>query len=91
MCKLHTQSSLLKGSINSRKRWQICCSYLALGKKRISLFGYAIATFFGATNPYQKNDDHQQPFLNNLVFYICKGYRPLSTYNNIWLQKLVLP
>jgi hypothetical protein len=25
-----------------------------------------------------------------LVFYICKGYRPLSTYKNIWLQKLAL-
>jgi hypothetical protein len=56
----------------------------------ISLFGYAIATFFCATNPYQKNDDDQQLFLNDLVFYICKGYGPLSTYKNIRLQKLVL-
>jgi len=24
------------------------------------------------------------------MLYICKGYIPLSTYKNIWLQRLVL-
>jgi hypothetical protein len=77
MCKLHIQSSLLKGNNNSRKVAKFVVH--TLGKKRISLFGYAIATFFGDTNPHQENDDDQQPFLNDLVFYICKGHRPLST------------
>jgi hypothetical protein len=29
-------------------------------------------------------------FLENLVFYICVGYMPLSSCKNIWLHKLVL-
>ncbi len=46
--------------------------------------------FLVTQTPTKENDDDQQPFLNDLVFYICKGYRPLSTYKNIWLQKLAL-
>jgi hypothetical protein len=52
--------------------------------KRKSSFAYVITTFFSATNPYKKIDEQQQ-FLEDLVLYICKGYMPLSTCENIWL------
>jgi len=45
--------------------------------------------FFGLRNPYKHGDEKQQPFLEDLVLYICKGYKPLSTFENIWLQILV--
>jgi hypothetical protein len=31
-------------------------------------------------------DETQQQFLEDLVLYICKRYKPLSTFENIWLQ-----
>jgi hypothetical protein len=39
---------------------------------------------------YKDNDEHQQQFFKDLVFYTCKGYKPLSNHENIWLQRLVL-
>jgi hypothetical protein len=45
----------------------------------------------GATNLYKKNNEQQKHFLENLVFYICKGYIPLSSCENVWFQRLVLP
>jgi hypothetical protein len=59
-------------------------------KKRTSSFNCAIIEIFGATNLYKKSDEHQQQFLKDLVFYTCKGYKPLSNHDNIWLQRLVL-
>jgi hypothetical protein len=32
----------------------------------------------------------KKQFLENLVFYSCKGYKPLSTCKNIWFRWLVL-
>jgi len=45
----------------------------------------------GATNLYKKNNEQQKQFLENSVFYICKGYIPLSSCENVWFQRLVLP
>ncbi len=45
---------------------------------------------FWCHKPPKKNDDAQQSFLENLVFYIFKGYKPLSSCKNIWFQWLVL-
>jgi hypothetical protein len=45
--------------------------------------------FFGSKNPYKHGDEAQQLFLEDLVLYICKKYKPLSTFENIWLQILV--
>jgi hypothetical protein len=52
------------------------------GKKRIGAISSIIISFFGLTNPY-KNVDETQRFIENLVLYICKGYKPLSTCENI--------
>jgi len=51
---------------------------------------YAITTYFGSTNPYQKIGEAQQMFYEDLVFYICIAYQPISTIENIWLKKLVI-
>lgn len=51
------------------------------------LFGSVITTFFASLNPYKHGDETQQWFLKDLVLYIYKGYKPLSTCENIWLQR----
>jgi hypothetical protein len=38
----------------------------------------------------QKNDQTYRMFIEDLVFYICKGYWVFSTTKNIWLKRLVL-
>ncbi len=43
---------------------------------------FGITSFFGATYPYRKIDEQQQ-FLEDLILYICKGYKPLSTSENV--------
>jgi hypothetical protein len=53
------------------------------GKKITTPSAFVITSFFGATNPYKKIDEHQQQFLEDLVLYICKGYKPLSTCENV--------
>lgn len=45
---------------------------------------------FSATNHYEKYDEAQQQFFENLVLYICKGYKALSTFENIWMWRLVI-
>ncbi len=37
-----------------------------------------------------ENDDAYQNFFENLMLYLCKGYKPFSTCENMWLYKLVL-
>jgi hypothetical protein len=44
---------------------------------------YVIIEIFSATNP-PKNDQQQHQFLEDLVFYICKGCKPLFTCKNVW-------
>ncbi len=60
-----------------------------LGKKMATLFGSTITTFFGSINPYKHGDEARQWFLKDLVLYIYKGYKPLSTCERIQLQRLV--
>ncbi len=54
-----------------------------LRKRKVAPFGSTITTFFGSTHLYKHGDEAQQQFLEDLVFYICKGYKPLSTCKNI--------
>jgi hypothetical protein len=49
-----------------------------------------IIAFFGANNPYKKIDEIQQQFFKDLILYICKGYKALSSCENVWLQRLIL-
>jgi hypothetical protein len=60
------------------------------GKKKVGAFGIASTFFFGSTNPYKNANEAQQRFIKDLVLYIYKSYRPLLTYKNIWLRRLVL-
>ncbi len=33
-----------------------------------------------------KNDDVQKQFMEDLMFYIYKGYMPLFTCENVWFE-----
>jgi hypothetical protein len=57
------------------------------GKKKVGAISFAITSLFGSTNPYKNVDEAQQKFIEDLVLYICKGYKPLSTCENMlkWL------
>jgi hypothetical protein len=47
-----------------------------LKKKRLGPSAFAIVKFFRTTNPFKKGDEVHQKFLEHLMFYICKDYRP---------------
>jgi hypothetical protein len=53
------------------------------GKKRVETIAFAIISFFGSTNLYKNVNEAQQRFIEDLVLYICKGYKPFSTCENI--------
>ena len=59
-------------------------------KKRLLPSGSSITTFFGSMNPYKKMDQQHIHFTEDLVWYLAKGYRPLSTVENPWFRRLVL-
>jgi hypothetical protein len=54
-----------------------------LAKKRVGVTNSAITNFLGSSNPYKQHDEQQQKFLEDLVLYICKGYKAMSTCENI--------
>ncbi len=60
-----------------------------LRKKWVRPFGSIIIAFSGSTNLYKHGNEPQQRFLEDFVLHICKGYRPLSTCENIYLCKLI--
>jgi hypothetical protein len=66
------------------------CSCFVTKEKKTSPSSHAIIRFFGATNPYQKNDEQHHQFWEILMFYTCKGYMPLFNCENVWLSRLVL-
>jgi hypothetical protein len=49
----------------------------------------SIIGFFNTRMPYQKTNPTQEQFFEDLVFYIAKGYCPLSSTENVWLKRLV--
>jgi hypothetical protein len=57
------------------------------GKKKVGAPGSTIIYFLGSTNMYKNVDEAQQRFIEDLMLYICKGYMPLSTCENIWLKR----
>jgi hypothetical protein len=50
----------------------------------------SITDFFKFGVPYKNSDLAQEFFLEDLILYITKGYRPLSSIENVWLRRLVL-
>jgi len=79
----HPKLAITKELVVVNHNWQF-------GKKQSRPFECAITSYFGASNPYKKFDEAQQQIFEDLVLYICKGYKPLSTCDNIWLKRLVL-
>ncbi len=49
-----------------------------------------ITSFFGITIPYHKSAPTQHVFLEDLCFYITKGYCLLSSIENPWLKWLMV-
>ena len=49
-----------------------------------------ITSFFASSKPYKPTDSTQQAFLEDLVLYIAKAYRPISITENIWFRRLIL-
>jgi len=60
------------------------------GKKMIGPFNITIIIYFWSINPYQKIDEAQQMFSEDIVLYICKAYWLISIVENILLRRLVL-
>jgi hypothetical protein len=55
-------------------------------KKQKTIPPFQITNFFGNHQRYNKSDPTEQTFLEDLVLYIAKGYRPLSSVENPWLK-----
>jgi hypothetical protein len=53
------------------------------GKKKVTAIGSTIISFFGSINPYKNINETQEKLIEDLVLYICKGYMPISTCENI--------
>jgi hypothetical protein len=60
------------------------------GKKKVGPVGYAIIIFFGSINMYKFSDETHQRFMEDLVLFIYKGYKILSTCQQVWLHRLIL-
>jgi hypothetical protein len=58
-------------------------------KKRKKPTTCSIIGFFNTRILYQKTNPTQEQFLEDLVFYIAKGYCPFSSTKNISLKRLV--
>jgi hypothetical protein len=46
--------------------------------------------FFGGTNLYKKGDEAKQQFVEDILLYICKGYKAFSNSKHILMHMLVL-
>ncbi len=81
MLILHTLAWLLRGS------WSLLILLLRkiiivnLGRRGLGQVDVQSQHFWGPTNLHKKGDVTQQN--EDLVFYICKGYKPLFTCKNI--------
>jgi hypothetical protein len=54
-------------------------------KKWKKLFATSIVDSFNFVVPYKKSNLAQELFLEDLILNIIKGYRPLSSTENVWL------
>jgi hypothetical protein len=59
-------------------------------KKGFGSIASNIASFFGSTMPYNKNDPHQIQFEEDLVLFISKELVPLSFVEAPFLKRLIL-
>jgi hypothetical protein len=49
-----------------------------------------LSHLFWDHTPYKKIDEVQQMFIEDIMFYICKGYWAFSTIRNFWLRRSIL-
>jgi hypothetical protein len=49
-----------------------------------------ITKHFESVNPYQKDDVQQKQFMEDLLFFVAKGYMPIFGVENQWLKRLVM-
>jgi hypothetical protein len=59
-------------------------------KKKFGSTASNIASFFGSTMPYSKNDPHQIQFEEDLTLFIAKELMPLSFVEAPFLKRLIL-
>ncbi len=59
-------------------------------KRKAMLTSFAIIVSFGSINLYKNGDETWQRFLENLVLYIYKDYKPLLTCKNMWLMQVTI-
>jgi hypothetical protein len=59
-------------------------------KKRFGPIPSNIASFFGSTMPYSKNDPHQIEFDGDLILFIAKELVPLPFVEAPFLRRLLL-
>ena len=59
-------------------------------KKRKAMKPSAITKKFAGQKLYHKGDVQQKHFLEDLVFFIAKGYKTLAVVESPWLRRLVM-
>jgi hypothetical protein len=61
-----------------------------LAKKRATIIGHEISKFFGAIDPYKKDNVHQKEFLENLSLLVMKSHLPIQFVESMWLKCIIL-
>jgi hypothetical protein len=56
---------------------------MAMGEKKGGPSSSIITPYFGFTNLTKKTNEAQQMFIEDLVFYICKGLLTLSATKDV--------
>jgi hypothetical protein len=63
---------------------------MQLAKKWLKVAPGVIFIFLRNKIPYQKQDETQKLFLEDLVLLMVKGFSPLNTCENVHMQRLAL-
>jgi len=63
-------------------------NYWEKGKQRCVVCYGAITKHFGSVNLYKKDDSQQKKFMEDLLFFVAKGYMLISVAENQWLKHL---
>jgi hypothetical protein len=61
-----------------------------LAKKGATIIGSEISKFFGAIDPYKKDNVHQKRFFGKLSLVVVNSHLPIKFVENIWLKHMVL-
>jgi hypothetical protein len=50
----------------------------------------SIINFFEGLKCYKKSNPIQMGFIEDIIFMIIKGYKPLSIMESLWLRQMIL-